>query len=62
MENKEIQKKMKRALFISTRSPFSKKYSGDVIGSQKVIKTLKRIYSLDIVSLGKYEDLSTNNL
>ena len=62
MENKKIQKKMKRALFISTRSPFSKKYSGDVIGSQKVIKTLKRIYSLDIVSLGNYEDLSKKDV
>ena len=49
---------MKKALFISTRNPFSKKYSGDIIGSKGVIKNLKRIYSLDIVSLGNNEDLS----
>ena len=53
---------MKRALFISTRNPFSKRYSGDVIQSQKVIKILKKIYSLDIVSLGKNEDLSKRNV
>ena len=62
MENKKIQKKMKRALFISTRNPFSERYSGDVIGSQKVIKILKKIYSLDIVGLGKNEDLSKKNI
>ena len=49
---------MKRALFISTRNPFSKKYSGDIIGSKNVITNLKKIYSLDIVSLGNSEDLS----
>ena len=53
---------MKRALFISTRNPFSKRYSGDVIGSQKVVKILKKIYSLDIVSLDKNEDLSKKNI
>ncbi len=62
MENKKIKKKMKRALFISTRDPFSKKYSGDVINSQKVIKILKKIYSLDIVSLGDNENLSKKNI
>ena len=53
---------MKRALFISTRNPFSKRYSGDIIGSKNVIKNLKKIYSLDIVSLGKNEDLSKKNI
>ena len=62
MENKKIQKKMKRALFISTRNPFSKRYSGDIIGSQKVIENLKKIYSLDIVSLGESEDLLKKNI
>ena len=42
---------MKRALFISTRNPFSERYSGDIIGSKNVIKNLKKIYSLDIVSM-----------
>ena len=62
MENKKIQKKMKKALFVSTRNPFSERYSGDVIGSQKVIKILEKIYSLDIVSLGSNEDLSKKNI
>lgn len=53
---------MKKALFISTRNPFSKRYSGDIIGSRGVIKNLKRIYSLDIVSLGNNEDLSKKNI
>ena len=53
---------MKKALFISTRNPFSKRYSGDIIGSKGVIKNLKRIYSLDIVSLGNNEDLSKKNI
>ncbi len=48
---------MKRALFISTRNPFSKRYSGDVIGSQKVVKILKKIFSFYIVSLDKNEEL-----
>jgi len=62
MENKKIKKKMKKALFVSTRNPFSERYSGDVIGSQKVIKILEKIYSLDIVSLGSNEDLSKKNI
>ena len=53
---------MKKALFVSTRNPFSKRYSGDVIGSKGVIKNLKKIYSLDIVSLGNNEDLSKKNI
>jgi len=53
---------MKRALFISTRNPFSKRFSGDIIGSKDVITNLKKIYSLDIVSLGKSEDLSKKSI
>ena len=53
---------MKRALFISTRNPFSRRYSGDIIGSKEVIKNLKKIYSLDIVSLGNSEDFSKKNI
>ena len=53
---------MKKALFVSTRNPFSKRYSGDVIGSQKVIKILKKVYSLDVVSLGSNKDLSKKNI
>ena len=53
---------MKKALFISTRNPFSKRYSGDIIGSKGVINNLKKIYSLDIVSLGNNEDLSKKNI
>ena len=39
---KKIQKKMKRALFISTRNPFSERYSGDVIGSQRSNKKFEK--------------------
>ena len=53
---------MKKALFVSTRNPFSKRYSGDIIGSKGVIKNLKKIYSLDIVSLDSNEDLSKKNI
>ena len=53
---------MKKALFVSTRNPFSKRYSGDIIGSKGVIKNLKKIYSLDIVSLDNNEDLSKKNI
>ena len=43
MENKKkSKKKMKKILFISTRDPYSGRYSGDVIGSKKIINILKK--------------------
>ena len=31
---------MKKILFVSTRNPFSNRYSGDVLGSKKIINLL----------------------
>ena len=53
---------MKKILFVSTRNPYSKRYSGDVIGSKKIISILKKNSKLDLVSLGSKEDLSQNNI
>lgn len=53
---------MKKILFISTRNIFSKKFSGDIIGSQKIVKLFKRKHLLDIVSLGKEENLKQKNI
>ncbi len=62
MENKEREvknkKKMKKILFISTRNPYSNRYSGDVIGSKKIINILKKNSSLDLVTLDDKEDFS----
>ena len=44
---------MKKILFISTRDPFSGRYSGDVIGSNKIINVLKKKNILDVVCLGE---------
>ena len=53
---------MKKILFISTRNPFSNRYSGDVIGSKKIINTLKKTNKLDIVTLGEKKNLSRKNI
>ncbi len=45
----------KRILFITTRSPYSGRYSGDVIRSLKIIKLLKKKYLLDVVCLKESE-------
>jgi len=44
---------MKNILFISTRNPYSKRFSGDVIGSLKIINFLKKKYNVDVVTLSK---------
>ena len=44
---------MKKILFISTRDPYSGRYSGDVIGSNKIINVLKKKNILDVVCLGE---------
>ncbi len=53
---------MKKILFISTRNPYSNRYSGDVIGSKKIINILKKNYELDVMTLGSKEDFSQNNV
>ena len=53
---------MRKILFISTRSPYSKRFSGDVIGSKKIIQILKKNSILDVVTLGDKKDLSKKNI
>ena len=53
---------MKKILFISTRNPYSGRYSGDVIGSKKIINILKKNNVIDVVSLGKKENLENKNV
>tara|TARA_B100001059_G_C17787779_1_gene558214 strand:+ start:405 stop:1538 length:1134 start_codon:yes stop_codon:yes gene_type:complete len=53
---------MKKILFISTRNPYSNKYSGDIIGSKKIVNLLKKNSKLDIVTLGEKEDFSQKNI
>ena len=52
---------MKKILFISTRNPFSGRYSGDVIRSLKIINFLKKKYNLDVVFLDKNSEFKTKN-
>ena len=52
---------MKKILFISTRNPYSNRYSGDVIGSKKIVNTLKKISNLDILTIDGKQNLSSNN-
>ena len=53
---------MKKILFISTRNPYSGRYSGDVIRSQRIIKFLKKKFKVDVISLGLNEKNSENSL
>ena len=43
---------MKKILYVSTRNPFSGRYSGDVIRSLKIINVLKKRFHVDVVYLG----------
>ena len=54
---------MKKILFITTRNPYSGRYSGDVIRSLKIINLFKKKYKLDIVCLkDKDSKIKVNNL
>ena len=52
---------MKKILFISTRDPYSGRYSGDVIGSNKIINVLNKKNILDVVCFGE-KPLSKKNV
>ena len=52
---------MKNILFITTRNPYSGRFSGDVIGSLKIINFLKKKHKVSVVSLGG-ENLNSKNL
>ncbi len=43
---------MKKILFVSTRNPYSGRYSGDVIRSLKILNLLKKKYQVDLVFPG----------
>ena len=53
---------MKKILFVSTRNPYSNRYSGDVIGSKKIVNILKKKNLLDVVSLDDRENFSQKNI
>ena len=53
---------MKKILFISTRNPYSNRYTGDIIGSKKIINMLKKNNVIDVVSLGDRKDFSQKNI
>ena len=53
---------MKKILFVSTRNPYSNRYSGDVIGSKKIVNILKKNSILDVASLGSKENFSQKNI
>ena len=53
---------MKKILFISTRNPYSGRYSGDVIRSFKIINVLKRKYQVDLIYLGEKKNIRSKNL
>ncbi len=53
---------MKKVLFISVRNPYSDRYSGDIIGSKKIINTLKKKYALDIATIGEKNSFSKKNI
>ena len=57
-KNKKGKQMKKKILFITTRNPYSGRYSGDVIRSAKIINLLKKKYSLDIVYLNKERNIS----
>lgn len=51
---------MKKILFITTRNPFSGRFSGDVIRSSKIIKLLDQKYNIDVLFIGKNENFYKN--
>ena len=51
--------KMKKILFITTRNPYSGRYSGDVIRSLKIINLLKKKYSLDVLCFKNEKESGT---
>lgn len=53
---------MKKVLFITTRNPFSGRYSGDVIRSLKIINLIRKKYKLDIVCLSDNQNINEKNL
>ena len=53
---------MRKILFISTRNPYSGRFSGDVIGSLKIINFLKKKYDVDVVTINKEKIKNKKNI
>ena len=53
---------MKKILYVSTRNPFSGRYSGDVIRSLKIINILKKKFQVDVVYLGNKPTKQDKNI
>ena len=53
---------MKKILFVSTRDPYSSRYSGDVIDSRKILNNLKKKNNVDLVTIGIKENFSQKNI
>lgn len=49
---------MRKILFITTRNPFSGRYSGDVIRAKKIIEYLRKKNLVDVVALSKKKEAS----
>ena len=52
---------MKNILFITTRNPYSGRFSGDVIRSAKIIDYLKKNHNIDVVFLGEQNNSKSIN-
>ena len=51
---------MKKILFITTRNPYSTRFSGDVIRSYKIIEVLRKKHKLDVLYLGNKKHQNSN--
>ena len=49
---------MRKILFITTRNPYSGRYSGDVIRAKKIIEYLRKKNSVDVVALSRKKEIS----
>ena len=52
---------MKKILFITTRNPYSGRFSGDVLRSSRIIKLLRAKFNVDIVFLDEKDSKFSNN-
>ena len=48
---------MRKILFITTRNPYSGRYSGDVIRAKKIIEYLRKKNSVDVVALSRKKEI-----
>ena len=53
---------MSKILFLTTRDPFSKRFSGDVIRSARIIRLLEQKYKVDVLYLSKENKINNNRI